>query len=110
MAVVGEQSDTRSLGRIFSETVDRIIGKTDNVYGSHATLKALMRAPGVREAHRGGQRVQVPLILTNPGKAKPVAPYGTFDTSPNHTRTAALYTVERYAYIFFSNLSGPLCG
>lgn len=96
MATVVEQSDTRSLGRIFSETVDRVIARTDNVYGSRATLNALMQAPGVREGHRGGQRVQVPLILTDPEKAGPVQPFGTFDISPSRTRTAALYTVQRY--------------
>lgn len=97
MALVSAQSDTRELGRDFSTTVDRYLQTVeDNAYNSHASLRALTQAPGVLGTHRGGYRVHVPLELTSPDKADAVAKFGTFNTDPNKTRTAALYSLSRY--------------
>lgn len=97
MAVSDPQTDTRVLGRVASVTVDHYLRSiVDSAFPDFGTWGALMRA-GVKEMHRGGERVHSPINLASPDKAEAFDGTDIIDTTPGDTRTAALHTIRNYA-------------
>jgi hypothetical protein len=91
-------TDSRTVGRITSLTVDEIAPDIiDAAFGDFATLNAIMNAPGVKQEWDGSDQAGFPVTLEKQAAGAAIDPFEVVDMTPGNTETRANFEPKLYA-------------
>lgn len=90
-------TDTRSLERISSHTVDEVLGEEyDNAYGTHAVLDTLINDRGIKRAWNGSDLIGKVVKLEKAPVGGSVAAFGAINMQARNNDTRANFTPRVY--------------